>query len=96
MTEPDIAFTHWDDVLTALREGEAPQQSEVLAEVAAVFRNCEAITPDEANRPPRRTARLHLNFLTFQRAREQLSKLRPREHPSPRYPAVDLLRVCSR
>jgi len=34
MSEPDIVFTLWDDVLTALREGEAPQQSEVLAEIA--------------------------------------------------------------
>jgi hypothetical protein len=35
MTEPKIVFTLWDDVLTALREGEAPQQSEGLAEIAA-------------------------------------------------------------
>jgi hypothetical protein len=34
MSEPEIVFTLWDDVLTALREGEAPQQSEVLAEIA--------------------------------------------------------------
>ncbi len=33
--EPRVVFTHWDDVLTALREGEAPQQSEVLAEIGA-------------------------------------------------------------
>ncbi len=35
MSDPDVVFTLWDDVLTALREGEAPQQSEVLAEIAA-------------------------------------------------------------
>jgi hypothetical protein len=35
MSDPNVIFTLWDDVLTALREGEAPQQSEVLAEVAA-------------------------------------------------------------
>jgi len=35
MSDPKVIFTLWDDVLTALREGEAPQQSEVLAEVAA-------------------------------------------------------------
>jgi hypothetical protein len=34
LSDPDIIFTLWDDVLTALREGEAPQQSEVLAEIA--------------------------------------------------------------
>ena len=34
MSEPEIVFTLWDDVLTVLREGEAPQQSEVLAEIA--------------------------------------------------------------
>ena len=34
LSEPDVIFTLWDDVLTALREGEAPQQSEVLAEIA--------------------------------------------------------------
>jgi hypothetical protein len=33
MSTPDVIFTLWDDVLTALREGEAPQQSEVLAEI---------------------------------------------------------------
>jgi Restriction endonuclease NotI len=35
MSAPDVVFTLWDDVLTALREGEAPQQSEVLAEIEA-------------------------------------------------------------
>ena len=35
MTDPKIIFTQWDDVLSALREGEAPQQSEVIAEIAA-------------------------------------------------------------
>jgi Restriction endonuclease NotI len=35
MGDPEVIFTLWDDVLTALREGEAPQQSEVLAEIAA-------------------------------------------------------------
>jgi hypothetical protein len=34
MSDPDVIFTLWDDVLTALREGEAPQQSEVLAEIS--------------------------------------------------------------
>lgn len=34
MNDPEVVFTLWDDVLTALREGEAPQQSEVLAEIA--------------------------------------------------------------
>jgi len=34
LSDPDVIFTLWDDVLTALREGEAPQQSEVLAEIA--------------------------------------------------------------
>src|SRR5439155_1520669 len=29
LSDPDVIFTLWDDVLTALREGEAPQQSEV-------------------------------------------------------------------
>jgi hypothetical protein len=33
MSAPDLVFTLWDDVLTALREGEAPQQNEVLAEI---------------------------------------------------------------
>lgn len=33
--DPDIIFTLWDDVLTALREGEAPQQSNILAEISA-------------------------------------------------------------
>jgi hypothetical protein len=27
MSGPDVVFTLWDDVLTALREGEAPQQA---------------------------------------------------------------------
>lgn len=31
--EPRVVFTQWDDVLSALREGEAPAQSEVLAEI---------------------------------------------------------------
>lgn len=31
--EPRIVYTQWDDVLSALREGEAPAQSEVLAEI---------------------------------------------------------------
>jgi hypothetical protein len=35
MGDPEVVFTLWDDVLTALREGEAPQQSEVLAEIAS-------------------------------------------------------------
>lgn len=35
MGSPEVIFTLWDDVLTALREGEAPQQSEVLAEIAS-------------------------------------------------------------
>ena len=35
LSDPDVIFTLWDDVLVALREGEAPQQSEVLAEIAA-------------------------------------------------------------
>jgi Restriction endonuclease NotI len=35
MSNPEVVFTLWDDVLTALREGEAPQQSEVLAEIAS-------------------------------------------------------------
>src|SRR5437016_5519782 len=30
LNDPDVIFTLWDDVLTALREGEAPQQSDVL------------------------------------------------------------------
>jgi restriction endonuclease NotI len=34
LSDPDVIFTLWDDVLTARREGEAPQQSEVLAEIA--------------------------------------------------------------
>ena len=34
LSDPDVIFTLWDDVLTALREGEAPQQSEVLAEIS--------------------------------------------------------------
>jgi Restriction endonuclease NotI len=34
LSDPEVIFTLWDDVLTALREGEAPQQSEVLAEIA--------------------------------------------------------------
>ena len=34
LSDPNVVFTLWDDVLTALREGEAPQQSEVLAEIA--------------------------------------------------------------
>jgi hypothetical protein len=33
--EPRVVFTQWDDVLSALREGEAPAQSEVLAEIEA-------------------------------------------------------------
>lgn len=33
--EPRVVLTHWDEVLSALREGEAPQQSEVLAEIEA-------------------------------------------------------------
>jgi hypothetical protein len=33
-SDPEVVFTLWDDVLTALREGEAPQQSDVLAEIA--------------------------------------------------------------
>ena len=35
LSDPDVVFTLWDDVLVALREGEAPQQREVLAEIAA-------------------------------------------------------------
>lgn len=35
ISEPKVAFTLWDDVLTALREGEAPQQDEVLREIGA-------------------------------------------------------------
>jgi Restriction endonuclease NotI len=35
LSDPDVIFTLWDDVLTALREGEAPQQSDVLAEISA-------------------------------------------------------------
>jgi hypothetical protein len=35
MSNPEVVFTLWDDVLTALREGEAPQQSQVLAEIAS-------------------------------------------------------------
>lgn len=31
--EPRIVFTQWDDVLSALREGEAPAQGDVLAEI---------------------------------------------------------------
>ena len=34
LSDPDVIFTLWDDVLVALREGEAPQQSEVLAEIS--------------------------------------------------------------
>jgi len=34
LSNPDVIFTLWDDVLVALREGEAPQQSEVLAEIS--------------------------------------------------------------
>jgi restriction endonuclease NotI len=34
LSDPEVIFTLWDDVLTALREGEAPQQSDVLAEIA--------------------------------------------------------------
>jgi hypothetical protein len=35
MSDLEVVFTLWDDVLTALREGDSPQQSEVLAEIAA-------------------------------------------------------------
>ena len=31
---PDVILTLWDDLFVALREGEAPQQSEVLAEIS--------------------------------------------------------------
>jgi hypothetical protein len=34
LSDPGVVFTLWDDVLVALREGEAPQQSEVLAEIS--------------------------------------------------------------
>jgi Restriction endonuclease NotI. len=34
LSDPAVIFTLWDDVLVALREGEAPQQSEVLAEIS--------------------------------------------------------------
>jgi hypothetical protein len=30
---PRIVFTLWDEVLSALREGEAPRQNEMLAEL---------------------------------------------------------------
>ncbi len=33
ISEPKVVFTLWDDVLTALREGEAPQQDEILREI---------------------------------------------------------------
>ncbi len=36
LDDPDVIFTLWDDVLVALREGEAPQQSEVLAEISTL------------------------------------------------------------
>lgn len=32
--EPEIVFTLWDDVLEALREGEAPNPTEILSELA--------------------------------------------------------------
>jgi len=35
LSDPDVIFTLWDDVLVALREGESPQQSEVLIEISS-------------------------------------------------------------
>lgn len=33
MNDPDIVFSHWDDVANALREGEPPEPKEILAEL---------------------------------------------------------------
>ena len=33
MNDPDIVFSHWDDVANALREGEPPEPEEILAEL---------------------------------------------------------------
>jgi hypothetical protein len=35
MGHPTIYHTQWDDVLTSLREGEAPERSEILEEISA-------------------------------------------------------------
>jgi hypothetical protein len=40
--DPRIVHTQWDDVLSALREGEPPEQGEVLSEIAS---------PKNRNRP---------------------------------------------
>lgn len=33
MKDPDIVYSHWDDVANALREGEPPEPEEILAEL---------------------------------------------------------------
>jgi len=34
MGDPEIRYSTWEDVLTALREGVAPEPAEILAEIA--------------------------------------------------------------
>jgi len=38
-------FTHWDEVVTALREGIAPKPSEMLSELAAGLGRAHIVTP---------------------------------------------------
>jgi Restriction endonuclease NotI len=38
LSQPRIVGTHWDDVVTALREGEAPEQHEIIAELDLKFK----------------------------------------------------------
>lgn len=43
MNDPDIVFSHWDDVANALREGDPPEPEEILAELQQKL---------SSNRPP--------------------------------------------
>jgi hypothetical protein len=44
MQSPNIVHTLWDDVETALREGKAPEKSELLAQLTESARKLQSFT----------------------------------------------------
>jgi restriction endonuclease NotI len=44
MQSPSVVHTLWDDVATALREGEAPEKSEILAQLTQCAKRLKSFT----------------------------------------------------